>query len=135
MSYALDLTKHIFKRELGDLTLYGTWIGVSLEDSEPALVIVPTHYGPVVPCCVTLSSAWRYNEPRYLLQAAMQFNQAMGREDSMTNVHRVASVIHDHLQDLIEMPPRPVEQRIAVAEATLTHESGRKYTTEIIEER
>ena len=110
--HVLDLSRHHFRRELGDIVLYGTWIGESLDESEPCLVLVPNRrfmgHDRTKPCCVALSAAYRYDNPSYMLSRARQFNADMGFSDSMSHVHKVASIIYDHLQDLIEMPPRPV---------------------------
>lgn len=135
MKPVLDLTRYYFRRELGDITLYGAWIGEELEDTEPALVLVPAHrMRGIKPCCIALSSAYLYDDPSYMLSAAMRFNEILGFGDSMSNVHKVADIIHSHLQDLIEMPPKPVERRIVVGEATMTHESGRSQTIELSED-
>lgn len=135
MTYALDLTHYHFVKQRGDITIYGTWVGEDVADSEPCLALVPTHSrGRVTPCCVALSSAWKYDEPSYMLSMAMHFNRALGFADSMSSVHRVATAIHDHLQDLIEMPPRPVRSERAAADAVITEESGRRHEATLYEQ-
>lgn len=132
--HILDLTKYAFARNLGDITVYGTWVGPSVDESEPCLVLVPTHrIGNCRPVVIGLSAAYKYDDPRYLLQAAIQYNRDLGFEDSASNVHKVASVIYDHLQDLIELPPRPVENVRVGAEAIITEESGRTHRAEILD--
>jgi hypothetical protein len=134
----LDLTIRAFTRELGDITLIGSWYGASLEDSEPVLVIIPTYrvlFDGVAmrakPCCVALSSAYLYDEPRYLLQRAREFSQAMGFEDSMSRTYKIAEAIHGSLRDLIVMPPRPVLGSFVGADATVTDGMGRQRTVEM----
>lgn len=39
----LDLTVRHFTRELGDLTVIGTWYGADLKEMEPVLCLVPTY--------------------------------------------------------------------------------------------
>jgi hypothetical protein len=134
----LDLTIRHFTRELGDLTLIGTWYGANIEDSEPVLCLVPTYrilFDGVAlrakPCCVALSSAYLYDEPGYLLRRAREFSMAMGFEDSMARTHKVASAIYDSLRDLIVMPPRPVLGSFVGADATITDGMGRQRTVEL----
>lgn len=135
--HVLDLTRQHFHRQLGDIAVIGTWLGASVDESEPCLVLVPSRrtlsYERTRPCCIALSSAYLYDDPSYLLQRSRQFNEALGFTDNMANVHKVATVIYDHLQDLIEMPPRPVERTFVGAEATITDSSGRKRTAEILD--
>ena len=32
--HILDLTKYAFARNLGDITVYGTWVGASVDESS-----------------------------------------------------------------------------------------------------
>lgn len=133
MNPAIDLTRYSFKREIGDMAIYGSWLyNPDQEDTEPALVIRP-RYRHGKPCCVALSAAFRYfYSPRYLAHAARQFAKEMGFEDDMTRTRKIAEAIYDHLPDLIKMPVDPV-QAVVVADATVTAESGRKQTLEIVD--
>jgi hypothetical protein len=131
----LDLTNRHFTRVLGDITLIGTWYGEDIDESEPVLCLVPTFrvlFDGVAlrskPCCVSLSAAYLYDDPRYLLARAMEFAQLLGFEDSMQRTHKIAEAIHGSLLDLIAMPPRPVLGSFAGADATVTDESGRQTT-------
>lgn len=132
MKPVIDLTKYAFRRQLGDIIMYGTWIGESVDESEPCLVLIST-VRKCRPVCVALSAAYRYDNPKYLLSKSIQFNRDLGFTDNMTNVHKVATVIYDHLQDLIELPPRPVVNQKVGADAVLTEASGRKHYAEIID--
>jgi hypothetical protein len=135
--HVLDLTRTHFTRQLGDVTVIGSWIGESLDESEPCLVLLPTYqrhsYERVKPCCIALSSAYLYDDPRYLLARSMEFNKALGFTDDMSHVHKVADVIYDHLQDLIEMPPRPVTQAYEAADAIITDANGRRKSAVIMD--
>lgn len=139
----LDLTKRHFTRELGDITVVGTWIGAEHEEAEPCIVLIPTHrqclsvssagvLQRAKPCCVALSAAYLYDQPGYLLRRAMEFSQAMGFEDSMTRTHKIAEILHESIDDLCRMPEKPVFGSKVAADATYTDESGRKRTLEII---
>lgn len=129
--HILDLTRYAWIRELGQLRLYGTWIGPSIDESEPCLVIVPamrmTSHQAVRPAVVALSAAYRYDDPRYLLQAAMRFNAGLGFSDDMSNVMKVADAIYDHLDDLVALPERPSFGATVGAEVTLTDNEGRSF--------
>ena len=128
----LDLTRVHFTRNLGDITLYGTWVPRADDDdgnTEPALVLMSRRFGGR-PCVVALSSAYLYNDPRYLARAADKFAMGMGFEPGLALTHRIANIIHDHLQDLIEMPPEPT-QAVVVADATVSVD-GRKRSVEIV---
>lgn len=134
---AIDLTRYHFVRELGDLRLYGTWY--TWEDDEgwqdePCLVLVPAHrrYG-VVPCCVALSAAFRYTDPRHLARMSLEFARTLGFESNlMQNAHRIGGIIHDHLLDLIKMPESPTEAVVG-ATANVDFGNGRKRTVEILD--
>lgn len=113
---AIDLTRYAFVRELGDLRLYGTWYTWFDEEErewqdEPALVLVPAYrtHG-VVPCVVALSAAYKYDDPRYLARASLEFARTLGFDSNiMSAAHRIGGIIHDHLLDLIKMPENPTE--------------------------
>jgi hypothetical protein len=136
----LDLTNRSFTRVLGDLTIIGTWYGADIDECEPVLCLVPTFRinmfdGVSIrskPCCVALSAAHLYDEPRYLLTRAREFSQLLGFSDDMQRTHKIAEAIHGSLLDLIKMPPRPVLGSFVGADATLTDmSSGRQSTVEL----
>ena len=143
---ALDLNEYHFTRDLGELTLFGTWITIDEEDGpEPCLAIVRTHHmgrDRIKPCVVVLNDAWRYDDPksghRHLLNTAVSFAKVLGYANNMTNVHKVADVIHSHLLDLIKMPPAPglgEENRSRGAEVTITDANGRRISRELYDDR
>lgn len=134
--HVLDLARYAWYKPVGDLVIYGTWIGPSIDDSEPCLAIVPARrqsVGTVKPAVVALSAAYRYDDPRYLLRAAMRFCEGFGWTDSMFNVRKIADAIYDHLDDLVALPERPSFGSRVGAEATITDESGRSTTVEILD--
>lgn len=139
MSHILDLSRHAWIRELGQLAIYGTWVGPSIDESEPCLVIVPsarrTSHETVRPAVVALSAAYKYDDPRYLLQAAVQFNRGLGFTDDMHNVMKMADAIYDHLDDLVALPERPSFGSSVGAEVTLTDSEGRSHEFEILDHK
>jgi hypothetical protein len=133
-THAIDLTRHHFKRELGELTLYGTWLyNDDQEDYEPALVIIPTlRRTGFKPCVVALSAAWKYNDDaRYLAYATRIFMRDLGMTDCLTNAHKLGSLIYDHLGDLVTMPPSPTSS-ILVGEAVVDI-GGKKRTIQLLD--
>lgn len=135
--HVLDLTRHHFWHDIGDVSVVGTWIGDSIDDSEPCLVLVPARrkigFERTKPCCIALSNAYLYDDPSYLLQRAMQFNGILGFTDDMAHVHKIASIIYDHLGDLINMPPRPIIRERVGADAIITDSSGRQHHAAIMD--
>ena len=130
---AIDLTRYQFKRDVGDLTIYGTWVFNEDKDgTEPCLVLIPRYrtrgFKPVV---VALSAAFKYNDPRYLARVAGPFARSLGFEDGMTVANNIATAIHDHLLDLLKMPNDPTDA-IVVGEATIDM-GGRKRTIEVLD--
>lgn len=135
--YALDLTRYWHKQQHGDITAYFTWYG---ENDEPALVLVPTyrqHHERAVPCVVPLANAWKWDEtigdPRGCAQTCYKFADLLGLDklSSMT-CQRIASIIRDGLGDLVSIPPKPTERRVA-ADVIITDASGRQRHAEVID--
>jgi hypothetical protein len=129
----LDLTRNAFVRHLGEFTLYGTWCNAADDQTEPCLVILPRFRRiGAKPCCIALSSAFKYNDARYAVLKSDHFLREMGMEPGMTATRTLATLIHDHLQDLIEMPPEPT-QAIVVGEANVDMGDGQRRKVEILE--
>ncbi|AOJ09651.1 hypothetical protein [Burkholderia mayonis] len=131
---AIDLTRYHFVRELGDIRLYGTWLyHAEDDDDEPCLVMVSsTRSHHTTPCCVALSAAFRYDDPRYLAQASLVFARTLGFDDTlMSSAHKIGSIIHDHLLDLIKMPENPTEAVVG-ASANVDFGDGRRRSVEIV---
>lgn len=135
----LDLTVYHDKRVLGDLTLYSTWVGADLDDSEPCLVLVPTHraigqkdFRPIV---IALSAAFKYDDPQYLASQAAHYAYMLGFQPSLTRMVKIGEIIHGHLQDLTQMPPKPKTGQNILGEASLLDKnSGRTFQAEMIED-
>lgn len=131
----IDLTRHHFMRELGDLVVFGTWVySDAQEDTEPALVLLPRYRPPssVIPCVVALSAAWRYNDPKYCVRSAKGMAKALGFEDSMQTTHRIADILHSHLPDLVSMPVDP-SVAVVVADGVIQGSDGQKKSVELLE--
>ncbi|MGI9141560.1 MAG: hypothetical protein ACR2IJ_00060 [Fluviibacter sp.] len=130
---AIDLTRHHFSRDVGDLSIFGTWLyNDDQEDTEPCLVVIPRYrregFKPVV---VALSAAYRYNNPKYLAHAASAFAQSLGYESDLSQARKVATLIYDHLLDLLTMPLDPTEASV-IGEVTID-QGGNKRTIEVLD--
>ena len=131
--HAIDLTRTHFRRDIGDLSVFGTWLfNNDQEDTEPCLVVMPRYRTiGVRPVVIALSAAFRYNDPRYLARAAGFFASSLGFADTITEARKVATVIHDHLLDLLNMPVDP-SVGLVVGEATVNID-GRNKTVELMD--
>lgn len=112
---AIDLTRHAWVRELGDIRLYGTWYYQPTDDNsdtdEPCLVLVPAFRRiGVTPCVVLLQHAHKWTEPRYAAKMSLEFANTLGYgSNAMQNAARIHGMVYDHLLDLIKMPENPTD--------------------------
>lgn len=133
---ALDLSKNYEVRQHGDITAHYTWFGADADDREPCIVLVPTYRilagNGYKPCVIALSSAYKYADDKYLVEASLGIAEILGLGPSAT--YRISTIINEGLLDLIKMPPKPVEQQIVVADAFVTNESGKRQHFEMTED-
>lgn len=140
MSPALDLSRQHFAYVKGDLTLIGTWVRTE-EDWRPCMVLIRTgeeFSDHTIPCVVTLDKAWIWSEQVGDIVAAARttagFLDALRMQPSKANIIRIRSLIHDHLGDLLTMPPYVPADRIVLAEITATDQNGRTIEAEVMED-
>lgn len=132
----LNLTESHFVKQRGDLTLYGSWYGDRL---RPCLAVLPSVRANPVPLVVTLDTAYKWNpddpdvDPRGAARLVGCFLRENGMDATNAFSHmRVISLIHDHLGDLISMPPKPLNL-VVVADAFRTDiETGQTTHQEIV---
>lgn len=114
MRHVLDLDRRRFTHQRGEITVIGTWARPKGE-WEPCLALVRTGHidNPTFkPGLIHLSDAYIFSEDPYIGEpetAAMLCIEIM-RGLRLNNAdrlvpRRIAGIIHDFLQDLIEMPP------------------------------
>lgn len=133
---ALDLTQYHFKRDRGDITVFGTWFGKEL---EPVLVLMPTRsVSRPYPCVVTLQTAWMWSKSHgdeaHRLQMAGTFAAFLGLDPlSKRVVYRIISIIQDELIDVLGMPLKPVTEFVAADAIHTDHETGKVIHREIID--
>lgn len=132
---AIDLTRNHFVRPSGDLVAIGTWVfSEAQDDYEPCLVIVPRYRKDgFKPCCVALSSVYKYDQPIYLAHASKLFARMLGMDDNMSTVHKIGELIHSNIGEIIKIPPSPT-QSIVVADASYTI-NGKSHSAEIFDHK
>jgi hypothetical protein len=99
---SLDLNKAYLHRTLGDLVVIYTWV-----NDERAMVLIPAYRKNASWYIVLESAAYKYDNKDYLKKQCMVAAEVLGMEPSPNNWFKLASVIHDGLPDLIEMPSAP----------------------------
>lgn len=141
MTVALDLNKCHARREIGDMTLFMTWLRRE-HDWHPCLVILPAALvgkAGATPCVVPLDNAWRWSpdigDGAHCARTAFEFCEALRLNPyEPRNLVKVAVMIQDHIGDLLRIPPRPQERNV-VAEAFLTdRETGKVGYQEVTED-
>jgi hypothetical protein len=121
MGAKLDLNKAHLTRQHGDILAVYTWV-----NDERALVLIPAYRKGAAWYIVCESAAYQYDNPEYLARQSAKAAEVLGMEPSSNNWVRIATIIHDGLPDLIEMPsvPEPVLMRATVGEMRM-FENGR----------
>lgn len=135
--HVLDLTRYAWKQQHGDLEAIGTWL-LHRDGPLPCLVLKPTsaqRHDQFIPCVVLQKDAWIWSEAigdgAEAARSAYDFACALGLSPhNSTNIIRVASIIRDHIGDLLGIPPMPAEREV-VGEVTITDERGRVTEREI----
>jgi len=135
--HVLDLTRYAWKQRHGDLEAIGTWL-LHRDGPLPCLVLKPTsaqRHDQFIPCVVLQKNAWIWSEAigdgAEAARTAYDFTCALGLSPhNASNIIRVASIIRDHIGDLLGIPPMPAEREV-VGEVTITDERGRVTEREI----
>lgn len=140
MTTTLDLSKRAWLKSHGDVTAIGTWIVIEGRH-RPCLVLIRTAEemsDHTMPCVVTVDKAWIWSEdigdPRLAAHMAFGFAQALRlSEHDPHTIIRIAGIVHDHLGDLLHIPPyRPADNANVVAELTVTdRNTGKSREAEI----
>lgn len=116
MGVNLDLNKAHLTRQHGDLLAVYTWV-----NDERALVLIPAYRKNSAWYIVCESAAYKYDNPTYLAHQCRKAAEVLGMEPSPNNWVKLATIIHEGLPDLIEMPsaPDPLITRATYGEMTL----------------
>lgn len=134
----IDLKRYGFKHQHGDITVFGTWAG---DNRRPCLVLVPSYRmisaDRITPCVVPLVNAWKWDRRKGLPEdcalTSAAFAEALGLTPNIMTCIRITTIIHDHLDDLLKMPPEKPENQAVVAEFIRTDTDGRQHHAEILE--
>lgn len=137
-SPVLDLSVRAFSFVRGDITLIGSWLRVA-GSLRPCMVLIRTgeeYSAYTVPCVIPLERAWVWDpingNPREAAIAAAGFIDALRLTPGRVSAIRLLSLIHDHLDDLVGIPPLPPKERRAVAELLVTdNRTGRSKEIEV----
>jgi hypothetical protein len=135
----IDLTKRAWTRTIGELTLIGTWLYQSEHMRwRPCLVLMRSgdeKSDHCIPCVVPLDNAWiwdeRIGDPRTAVRTVHEFLAMLRLTQDPRNNIRIASLIHDHLDDLIAIPPYPYGEGALLGELTMTDSNGRVVEREL----
>lgn len=102
MGASLDLNKAHLTRQHGDLLAVFSWV-----NDERALILIPAYRKNSAWYILLESAAFKYDNPRYLAEQCRKAAEVLGMEPSPNNWYKLATVIHEALPDLIEMPSAP----------------------------
>ncbi len=91
----------LFTRRHGDIAAAFQFV-----NDEPAMVLWPIRRTGCAAFIVCLSSAFKYDDPKYLAEQAKVACQLWGFDD-VSQWYRIAKIINDGLGDLVKMPPDP----------------------------
>lgn len=131
MTTQLDLNIRHWAKQRHELMAVGTWITIEGRP-KPCMVLfragVP--YDQIRPYVITGDRAWVWSEdigdPRDAARQSFLICEALNLEHSQTNIFRIASFVHDHLGDLLTIPPYPPVAAPAnvIAELVITNKSS-----------
>lgn len=141
---ALDLTRYHARYEHGDILVYLSWWMGSADGPRPCIALLPARrqsWREARPAVVLLDQAWIWDEglgdPRHCARMCFYFAAGLGFDTNDHNViFRIRSAIHDHLDELLLMPPMPRDMvRFAhMGDLTITErETGRVHEIEVSE--
>lgn len=148
---ALDLSrKHFIHPHIGkSVTVYGTWWREDDGRFRPCIVLVPTNRKidqRIRPCVVTVDDAFKWDIEdktlskkqrkavhQYMCNAAAVFADNLGLGHTEAGASTVINIVHDHLGDLLTIPPVPPGEVIVVADGFQTDENGKTQHMEITE--
>ncbi len=99
---SIDLSKAHKTRQHGDLVVVFSWL-----NDERAMFLIPAYRKNSAWYVVAESAAHKYDNPHYLAHQCRKAAEVLGMEPSPNNWVKLASIIHEALPDLIEMPSAP----------------------------
>lgn len=136
--HVLDLTQYHFMHQRGDLTIYGTWYG---NQHQQCLVIVPSfRVEKCRPLIIDVDDAWKWNpeDPQSMPGLNRLYVNSFLDQNNMDagntfTAMKVVTLVHDHLGDLLHIPPKSTVG-VVVADAIRTdHDTGKEHHSEVID--
>lgn len=129
MTASIDLAVRHFARRRGEITGVGTWLHV---DGEviPCMALfrageeLNEHTRPYI---VTNDRAWIWSEeigdPQETARQCFNIANALRLSTDQRNIFKIFSFIHDHLGDLLTIPPFPpaAAPKTEIADLTVTN--------------
>lgn len=127
----LDTRQILWNHNHGDISVLATWVTTEDEGHEPCIVLYKTHSRSTC-CAIALSSAFKYDDPKYAALASKGICEDLGIEPTIQNVVRIGGLIDNYLEDLIQIPPRPkIGIKESLGEFVMTTENGQRIEKEI----
>lgn len=107
MNQRSDITHDRFTQKSGEfMRVYG-WQRNEDGNDEPVMVIYRTAYPTHVPFGVPLRTAYRFVDSKHLMACALKALDHFGMLTTRDSAIKLATVIQDGLEDLLDMPPKP----------------------------
>jgi len=100
-------------------------------NGEPAMVLFPRHSLKAGAFIIPINVAWAYQENEHLVAKAAIAARVMGLGSDHATVYPVASVINNHLEELVKMKPEPEENQEAIGEGQMTLPNGTRFSFEL----
>lgn len=116
MGLSINTAKAHKVRQLGDITVIFTWV-----NDERAMVLIPTLRRGAPWFIVMDSAAYQYTDPRYTARMAIKAAEVLTMQGQEA---RIASLIVDHLDDLIRMPSAPLPELTRATYGQMTARQG-----------
>lgn len=137
----INLKYRAWTRVVGDLTVIGTWMKTDDNQHRAVMCIIRTgeeQSEHTSPCVVTADKAWIWSEqigdPRQSAHITASFLKALRIDITMRNAIRLTSIIHDHLGDLLSIPPFStlgVDTAVVADVTRIDMETGEIHETEV----
>lgn len=108
MNQRSEVTHDRFTQRSGEfLRVYG-WQRNEDGNDEPVMVIYRTAYPTHVPFGVPLRTAYRFVDSKHLMTCAFRALDHFGMLTTRDSAIKLATVIQDGIEDLLDMPPKPI---------------------------
>jgi hypothetical protein len=137
---AIDLTRRFFQRVTRGYVITGTW-RLDQSPPEPCLVVTLPYraisFERTTPCVVPLRSAHIWagtsrKDHEHVAEMCGEFLAALGERFSGPAAIQLALAVHDHIPDLLMIPPYSGEREV-VGEVTRTGPDGKVHEDTIME--